>query len=506
MAKTIDSQDELSERLRHLESADWGNRRSACVELGNARDATAVPALVQALEDYHCRVREAACQALASIGDPVVVPALAQRSADGWECVRRAVCVALGRFGDPAAAPALAKCADDASWHVRQAACEALGHIIDPAAAAALVKALHDEKEKVRDAAYAAMGRITSPAATPALVNALEDEDWSVRTAACDALGRIGGRAAVRALVNALEDEFWPFGWAACDALGRIGDPAAAPALVNALRKGSRVRIHACGALGRVGNKRAIEPLIRLLDDGEQGIRQAAKDALTSLASVWTADAFARCLGECKLEARVFCCEALARVGNAEVVPTLVKRLDDESLSVRGSARQALLSLVEAAAAGHRKVERMAGEMLCAADLSRFREETIKLKPFKTMRWFGCPVCGKVAVTGGAGMVTGVKQVVAVIDQAMTDPHVLRDGTLIANWLLHRSLFDFDSVEIVKAKEIDVEKFCVQVRNDTDLERRKRCKTMECRIRAGLELRENTIRNLRAVFGAVVRV
>jgi hypothetical protein len=131
---------------------------------------------------------------------------------------------------------------------------------------------------------------------------------------------------------------------------------------------------------------------------------------------------------------------------------------------------------------------------------------TAKIGVMKNARWYGCPACGRVAALGGHNIITGIEFVTATIDRSTSEPHVASDGALNGNWLARRSLFDFDSVEILDADEIDVQKFCVQVRNDTDLERKRRYRTMQCRVSNRLELRENTIRNLSAAFGKVVRV
>jgi hypothetical protein len=110
------------------------------------------------------------------------------------------------------------------------------------------------------------------------------------------------------------------------------------------------------------------------------------------------------------------------------------------------------------------------------------------------------------AALRGAGILTDITRVGVVIDSSMSEPYLVSAGVLSVNWLARRALLDFDSVEIISADEVDVEKFYVQLRNDTDAERRQRYKTMQCRVRQALELRHNTIHNLEAVFGEVVRV
>ena len=74
-----------------------------------------------------------------------------------------------------------------------------------------------------------------------------------------------------------------------------------------------------------------------------------------------------------------------------------------------------------------------------------------------------------------------------------------------ANWLKYKTLFDFDMVEIINATDEDVERFVVQVGNDTDQTRKKRYKNMDCIVGLNCNLSENTIRILQRTFGQVKR-
>lgn len=77
------------------------------------------------------------------------------------------------------------------------------------------------------------------------------------------------------------------------------------------------------------------------------------------------------------------------------------------------------------------------------------------------------------------------------------------DDTLEVNWLKWRKLFDFDKVKIIRATDEDVERFAVQVGNDTDMTRAWKYKQMDCLVSASSDLSENTIRILRRMFGQV---
>jgi hypothetical protein len=71
------------------------------------------------------------------------------------------------------------------------------------------------------------------------------------------------------------------------------------------------------------------------------------------------------------------------------------------------------------------------------------------------------------------------------------------------NWLTHRKLFDFDEVEIAQTTDEDVERFAVQVGNDTDPKRKPRYQKMRCVVSSECQLSENTMRILERMFGTV---
>ncbi|MEJ2556606.1 MAG: hypothetical protein P8186_10325, partial [Anaerolineae bacterium] len=60
-------------------------------------------------------------------------------------------------------------------------------------------------------------------------------------------------------------------------------------------------------------------------------------------------------------------------------------------------------------------------------------------------------------------------------------------------------------VEIILATDEDVERFAIQVGNDTDPYRKPRYRQMPCIVKPGCELSENTWRVLDSLFGQVGR-
>ena len=112
--------------------------------------------------------------------------------------------------------------------------------------------------------------------------------------------------------------------------------------------------------------------------------------------------------------------------------------------------------------------------------------------------FYGCRVCQQ-----SRDFLDVPRGVVAILDESMEEDHLLQDGTLRVNWLRLRKLLDFDRIEIVSASDEDVQRFAIQVGNDTDEYRRPRYKDMHVSIAPGCRLSENTLRIVRDMFGRV---
>ena len=61
-------------------------------------------------------------------------------------------------------------------------------------------------------------------------------------------------------------------------------------------------------------------------------------------------------------------------------------------------------------------------------------------------------------------------------------------------------------MEIIQATDEEVERFAVQVGNDTDPYREPRYEQMQCSVDPKCQLSENTLRILESIFGPVNRV
>lgn len=175
---------------------------------------TKIAPLIEKLTDSDTRIRRDAADALVTIGSSAV-PALIDALDNQDKNVRWCAASVLGDIGAEAkpAVPALVDALKDKDGLVRLYATLALGNIGVEAKAAvpALISALKDEEPYVRIYAPAALRKmgVEAKVAVPALITALKDKNGRVRLNAAYALGAMGTEAAsaVPDLMKTLNDE-----------------------------------------------------------------------------------------------------------------------------------------------------------------------------------------------------------------------------------------------------------------------------------------------------------
>ncbi len=144
--------------------------------------------------------------------------------------------------------------------------------------------------------------------------------------------------------------------------------------------------------------------------------------------------------------------------------------------------------------------------IICPTCLVHFRAYQVKL-PFDAMLayqipndiivYYACSNCGK------SQDFLDAEGSLAILDNEMQDNYVQCGNTIRINWLLARSLCYFSQVEIIRATDEEVERFAVQVGNDTDEKRKIQNKLMRCLVATDCKLAENTIRILKHLFGQI---
>ena len=210
----------------------------------------------------------------------------------------------------------------------------------------ALIARLRDDDAGVRQAAADALGRIGDPLAIPDLVRALEDAEPEVRHSALNALSQFerGVPAApIRKLLGSEEPELRA---TAAEMLGEMKSRESVPAISALLRDPSaEVRQHAVQALAEIGDPSAGPAMAAALADADADVRHSAFHAMEHLNAPVAPAAVSRGLGDQDADVRVAAIELASERRMVEVVPDLVRLLEDPKAEVRESAASALTEM-----------------------------------------------------------------------------------------------------------------------------------------------------------------
>ena len=195
----------------------------------------------------------------------------------------------------------------------------------------------------------------------------------------------------------------------------------------------------------------------------------------------------------------------IARFGlmalGGEAVALLVAFLQPLAEDKTNLSRQLAIRLLKNISLETSRLANKAPVLVCPRCLARCYAHRIPLPWQSDFVFYGCRTCRQ-----SRELVIWPGKVVAVLDTTWTAEQIQQDDVWYVNWPQRRTLFDFDRVLIVQATDEDVERFAVQVGNDTDPFRKSRYQQIPCRVKPGCRLSENTLRILDRMFGQVEQV
>ncbi|MCP4369713.1 MAG: hypothetical protein GY797_16610 [Deltaproteobacteria bacterium] len=142
-----------------------------------------------------------------------------------------------------------------------------------------------------------------------------------------------------------------------------------------------------------------------------------------------------------------------------------------------------------------------ASHLLCPHCMIYCYKHTVRL-PKSTITFYGCRHCCQ----SRKFLDVADKRIVVILDNQMKVKYFEQNDTLQINWLTHRGLVDFDEVRIIQATDEDVERFAVQLGNNTDHSQRVDYKDINCEIMSSCRLSRNTLRILQKTFRQVKKV
>lgn len=328
------------ENLRH---ANPVVRREAAEALSERFDKRALEPLLATLHDPDAEVRRKVATALGAYSGPEVVAALIEALKDPDASVQWAIAESLGRIGEPG----LAALMDTTSQGVaaqRWGAARALGKIPGPTSLQPLLQALADDEESAvrREAAEALAGR-KDTRVVEALALALVDRDPAVQWQAAHSLAKLRDARAIVPLITAMQDSEPGLRETVSEALVELGPEAIAP-LIAALRdEDAGIQAGALAALTRMGST-AVTPLLAELAIAPPEQRENLFETLSMLTAD-RRQSIRNALTSPDPALRAGAALALGQLKGADAVRSLHPLLNDGDAQVRDAAAEALQTL-----------------------------------------------------------------------------------------------------------------------------------------------------------------
>lgn len=183
---------------------------------------------------------------------------------------------------------------------------------------------------------------------------------------------------------------------------------------------------------------------------------------------------------------------AVSAIGTSTIAPNTL-RINNLNLFYRNLIATLIKDIGQITT---KKFSNRASRTWCSRCLTRFSKHTYQSNWLTSIEYYGCRTCRQ-----SRAYFDG--QVVAILDNTEQEELTDHGRILHVNWLVNRLLFDFDEVHILNATDEEVERFAVQVGNDTDEVRQPGYAKMRCVVAPECELSLNTMRILERTFGQV---
>ena len=306
------------------EAADSEVRYWVLRSLGKIGSNISLPLLYKALEDNSEAIRDAAQKALANFGPSVIEDLFSLFKSDKRKLLE-SVASTFQRMDPELIIPKLCrylgKYDEHISYWIRKTL-QGFGDI----ARVQVIQLLQSKSDEVRRQAILAIAQLGTENDSELIISHLKDEFWPARIAAAQTLGIIGDSSATNQLLEALDDEDEDLAMAAISSLGKIGDDKAIPGLISALQRESwSLKYQAIKILGDMRVNRAFFDLLKLLDEDTLDLKVPIIRSISRTNHQRSYEEIKkRFEKENELEARIAYIDALAEIGNPEIIPVLI--------------------------------------------------------------------------------------------------------------------------------------------------------------------------------------
>jgi HEAT repeat protein len=333
-----------------LKSPDEKVRVRAARDLGKAQDASAIPALAEALSDPSEKVRREVILALAQIHQPGTLDALIKATRDEDDgnrvlAVQSLVGYYTGIIPTPGISGFLKKEVKRAEPHSAPDTTRIdPGLSVDPNVITALDATLKDPRSShaSREAAKG-LGILVARAVVPDLIKAAHSSDKTLSLEALNALSKIEDRSAGAGLVDLLDSPDKDIKQQACVTVGILRTSQAAPKLqsIFASQTDQKSKEKAMEGLAYLGASVSIPLFTKGLESDDKVIRASAAEGLARSADPKTLPELEKAImSEKDAEAKLAMEFAITALGRLDYLSDLVNELSSKT---RGDVAQPYL-------------------------------------------------------------------------------------------------------------------------------------------------------------------
>ncbi len=265
----------------------------------------------------------------------------------------------LARFNAPEVQTALQGLLKDPNKLIRGASLSALQRMDGPIDVERVCALLRDPEIDVLNRAIDVVIKANHPETIKYLIEVLKDENENARRGAVEVLNEIGNAKSVKYLLEALKDSDWWVRSRAADALGKIGGPKVIDAVLELVRdKDEDIRRAAIEILNQTKDERAVDSLIQATRDADWWVSERAVDALAEIGSKRAVPRLMEMLkAPVNDKATPIVVRALGRLGDAQLVDTLLPLIARPEREIRIEAIQALSRVADESRAGQVRIE-----------------------------------------------------------------------------------------------------------------------------------------------------
>lgn len=467
-------------------------------DLAEAGDQRSFAYLELCLVFGNVSVRNQAVRMLARLGSEKAVTPLIDSLSDIRDSVRAAARDSLAGMGEPALEPLTALCRGKILHQpvARRYAIQALGKIGGDRAIDTLVYCLNDKYYYVREYAVNELTRFGDKA-VPRLLDALKSQDDALRVEVINCLDAFGNIDVTEPFAQLLKDPAERIRVAVVRVLAQKKEVKMVDQLIEALKDPyDGVRSEAAVAFTHIRVPRAVEPLMAMLDDPSPFARNRAIDALGNCGDPKAADALAARLDPGSTQENIRIAMALANLKDTRAIEPLSDIVNHPVFKTE----KALASLNSL----KRLVLPRDGQLYCVKCVARamsFKSPTYNNTNIFFSDSFFYVACRK--CESNLFFSEEIRRVILVLDRNMEEDMTVDGENLVVNQLRRDQLTDFDEIRIIDADDYQVERFAMQIKNDTDDKRREWLSYTLVHLNSKLSLSQSKINMLRDHFEVV---